>query len=230
MRLGKKRDDRNAATAQAPLHLGEMAEARDGGLPATGLLLAPRDRRQLAEKHLLDADRQVGLELSGKEVELGRAAFHEEDVHGPLDGGRPDAGHGQHAHRQVVGGHPEGRRPDDRIAQEAFADASGGAGGRRRCHEHAPPPPSLHVSALLEILDDAGHRVRVDPEESSQLPDAGECLVPQDAVVLDDVLELLRQLPADRDRAAGVDRQVHGPHPYDLNSTPDLFWPTVLFK
>src|SRR5437879_11877505 len=50
---------------------------------STGLLLAPHGRRQITEEHLVDADREVGLELPGKEVELRRAAFHEEDLHGP---------------------------------------------------------------------------------------------------------------------------------------------------
>src|SRR2546426_10544399 len=76
----------------------------------------------------------------------------------------------------------------------------GGADGRCRGHVHAFPPPSLHVSALLEILDDARDRVRVDAEEAGQLPNAGQGLVARDAASLDGVLELLRQLPADRDR------------------------------
>src|SRR5437899_1866829 len=56
----------------------------------------------------------------------------------------------------------------------------GGADGRCRGHEHAFPPPSLHVSALLEILDDARDRVRVDAEEAGQLPNAGQGLVARD--------------------------------------------------
>src|SRR2546428_14002856 len=89
----------------------------------------------------------------------------------------------------------------------------GGADGRCRGHEHAFPPPSLHVSALLEILDNARDRVRVDAEEAGQLPNAGQGLVARDAASLDGVLELLRQLPAARDRAVAayleVDRARH---------------------
>ena len=114
MRLGEERDDRDAPAAQQPLHLREMAKARDRGSPTTGLLLAG-DRRQVAEEHLVDANREVSFELPGKEVELRRAAFHEEDLNGPLDGRRPNAGHAQHGNRQVVGSHPEGRRSYHRI-------------------------------------------------------------------------------------------------------------------
>src|SRR5213594_2533882 len=89
----------------------------------------------------------------------------------------------------------------------------GGADGRCRGHEHALPPPRLHVSALLEILDDARDRVRIDAEEAGQLPNAGQGLVARDAAALDDVLELLRQLPPDRDRAMPVDLEGHrDPH------------------
>src|SRR5256886_3043103 len=70
-------------------------------------------------------------------------------------------------------------------------------------------PPRLHVAALLEILDDARDRVRIDAEEAGQLPDAGQGLVARDAAALDGVLELLRQLPADRDRAVPVDLEIH---------------------
>jgi len=155
----------------------------------------------------------VSLELPGKEVELRRAALHEENLDGPLDGGGPDPGQAQNAHRQVVGGHPEGGRPDHRLLEEALAEVRDGADGRRRGDEHAFPPPSLHVAALLEILDDARDRVRIDAEEAGQLPDAGQGLVARDAAALDGVLELLRQLPTDRDRAVPVDRQIHrDPH------------------
>src|SRR5207247_8881045 len=161
-------------TVHEPLHLREVAEARDRGPPTTTLLLAPRDRRQVAEEHLVDADREVGLELSGEEVELWRAALHEEDLDGLLEGGGPDPGQAQNAHRQVVGSHPEGRRPDHRLLEEALAEVRDGADGRRRGDKHAFPPPSLHVAALLEILDDARDRVRIDAEEAGQLPDAGQ--------------------------------------------------------
>src|SRR3989475_13232936 len=84
----------------------------------------------------------------------------------------------------------------------------GRADGRRRGHEHAFPTPSLHVAALLEILDDARDRVRIDAEEAGQLPDAGQGLVARDAAALDDVLELLGQLSADRERTVPVVRQI----------------------
>jgi hypothetical protein len=155
----------------------------------------------------------VALELPGKEVELRRAAFHEEDLDGPVDGGGPDAGHAQNADRQVVGGHPEGGRSDDRFLHEALAEMRRGAGRRRRGHEHAPPPASLNVAAPLEILDDARDGIGIDAEEAGELADAGQGLIPGNAAALDDVLELLRQLPADRDRALRVHRQVHrDPH------------------
>src|SRR5881296_2302508 len=93
MRLGEERDDRDAPAAQQPLHLRQMTEARDRGPPMTGLLLAPGDGRKLAEEDLVDANREVSFELPGKEVELRRAALHEEDFHGPLDSGGPNAGH-----------------------------------------------------------------------------------------------------------------------------------------
>src|SRR6059036_1690950 len=140
MRLGEERDHRNPMTAQEPLHLREMAEARDRRPPTTGRPLAPHGRRQLAEEHLVDADRKVSLELPGKEVELRRAALHEENLDGPLDGGGPDPGQAQNAHRQVVGGHPEGGRPDHRLLEEALAEVRDGADGRRRGDEHAFPP------------------------------------------------------------------------------------------
>src|SRR2546430_4197806 len=47
-------------------------------------------------------------------------------------------------------------------------------------------PPRLHVSAPLEILDDARDRVRIDAEEAGQLPDAGQGLVARDAAALED--------------------------------------------
>src|SRR6266545_4534330 len=130
MRLGEQRDHRNSLALQELLHLREMTKARDRNPPATGLLLPPCDRRELGEEHLVDADRQVGLELPGKKVELRRTALHQEDLDGPANGGGPDPGQAQNAHRQVVGGHPEGRGPDHRILQEALAEMRGGAGGR----------------------------------------------------------------------------------------------------
>ena len=210
VRLGQEGDHRDAPAVQAPLHLGEVAEAGDGDPPPGGALPAPHDRGQLAEEHAVDVDRQVRLELAGEEVELGRAALHEEDLHGPLDGGGPDPGQAQHAHREIVGAHPERGRPDHRVLQEALPKMRGGACGRRGGHEHASAPPGLHVTALLEVLHDARDRVGVDPEEAGQLADAGQGLLARDAAALDDVLELLRQLPADRDGALRVDGEVHG--------------------
>src|SRR3989442_7258143 len=93
----------------------------------------------------------------------------------------------------------------------------GGADGRCRGHEHAFPPPSLHVSALLEILDDARDRVRVDAEEAGQLPNAGQGLVARDAASLDGVLELLRQLRSEE-------------HTSELQSRPHLVCRLLLEK
>src|SRR5712692_9202347 len=66
------------------------------------------------------------------------------------------------------------------------------------------------VSAPLEILDNARDRIRIGAEEAGQLPDAGPLRVPRNAAALNEMLEeRLRQLPADRDRAARIDVQVH---------------------
>jgi hypothetical protein len=56
----------------------------------------------------------------------------------------------------------------------------------------------------FEILDCARHGVRIDVEKAGALPDARQRLIARDAATLDDVLQLLRQLPADRDRAVRV--------------------------
>ena len=40
-------------------------------------------------------------------------------------------------------------------------------------------------------------------------PDARQYLAPREAAALDDVLQLLRQLPADRDRALPVYLEIH---------------------
>ena len=121
------------------------------------------------------------------------------------EGGQPDAGHAQDAHRHVVGSHLERRPADHRVPQEVLAASRKRAGGQSRGHEHALAPPRLHVPAPLEILDGARHGVRIDAEETRQLTDARQRLLPRDAAPLDHVLQLLRQLPADRDRAVGVD-------------------------
>src|SRR5882724_432304 len=212
MRLGEQRDHGNPLTLQKALHLREMTEARDRCPPPTGLLRAPCDRRQLGEEHFLDTDRQVGLELPGKEIELRRAALDQKDLDGPADRGRPDSGQAQNAHRQVVGRHPESRGPYHRILQEGLAEVRGGPGWRRRGHEHAPPPPRLHVSKALQVVDDTRDGVWIDAEESSQLPDAGQRLVPRDAAALDGVAKLLHQLEPDRDRAVPVYPQIHRVH------------------
>ena len=208
MRLGEQRDHRHALALEEALDLREMTEARNRRPPATGLLLTPSDRRQLGEEHLVDVDRQVGLELPGKEVELRRAALHQEDLDGLANGDGADPGQAQNTHRQVVDGHPEGRRPDHRIAQEALAEVRDGTGGWRRSHEHALPTPRLDVPTPLQIVDDAGDRVRVDAEEAGQLPDAGQRLLGRNAAGLDDVTELLHQLTPDRDRTVLVDLEV----------------------
>ena len=121
MRLGQQRDHRDAAAPQEPLHLGEMTEARHRGPPVTGLLLPPHDRRQVAEQDLVDANRELALQLPGEEVELGRAALHEEDFDRLPDGRGPGRGHAEDPHRHVVGGHPERRRPDHHVLKQALA-------------------------------------------------------------------------------------------------------------
>src|SRR5438093_4324323 len=173
MRLGEQRDHGNPLALEKVLHLREMRKARDRRPPSTGLLRTPRDRRQLGEENLLDVDGQVGLELSGKEVELRRATLHEEDFDGPADSGWPDPGQAQHAHGQVVGGHPAGRGADHRVLQEGLAEVRGRAGGRSWGYEHSLPPSRLHIPAPPQIIDDARDRIRVDAEETGQLPDAG---------------------------------------------------------
>src|SRR5438128_1515444 len=45
MRLGEQRDHRDAPAVQEPLHLGEMAEARDGHPPAAGARGPPGNLR-----------------------------------------------------------------------------------------------------------------------------------------------------------------------------------------
>src|SRR5438128_6360019 len=65
MRLGEERDDRDAPPAQQPVHFRPIAAARDRGPPTTGLLLAPGDRCQLAEKPFVDANGEVSFEVSG---------------------------------------------------------------------------------------------------------------------------------------------------------------------
>ena len=99
---------------------------------------------------------------------------------------------------------------DHRLLQEALAQVRRGTGGRRRGHEHALAPPRFHVSPLLEVLHDARDGVGIDSEEAGQLADAGQGLLPGDAAALDDVLELLGELPADRDRALRIHGQVEG--------------------
>jgi hypothetical protein len=76
-------------------------------------------------------------------------------------------------------------------------------------HEHALPPPSLHIPIALQILDDPCNGIGVDAQEAGQLADAGQCLVPWEAAALDEVLELFRQLTADRDWAVIVHMQLH---------------------
>src|SRR5438445_693456 len=84
----------SAPAAEQGLRLPELAKASDRGALTTVVLLAG-ERRQVADGHLVDANREVGFELAGKDVEVRRAAFHEQDLDGLLDGGRPNAGHGQ---------------------------------------------------------------------------------------------------------------------------------------
>ena len=154
----------------------------------------------------------MGLELAGKEIELRRAALDQQDLGGPANGGGPEPGQAQDAHRQVVGRHPEGRGPDHRILQEGLAQVRGGAGGRRRGDEHALPPPRLDVSTSLQIVDDARDGIRIDAEEAGELADAGQRLVPRDATGLDGMAELLSQLTPDRDRTVPIYREVHRAH------------------
>ena len=52
-------------------------------------------------------------------------------------------------------------------------------------------------------------RIRIDAEEAGHLVDAGQRLLPGEAAALDEVLELLRQLATDRDRAVGIHIQLH---------------------
>jgi len=151
----------------------------------------------------------VSLELPRKEVELRRAALDHEDFGGTSEGGQSDIGHAQNARRHVAGRHSQGRSADHCFLQEILPQGRRPARRRRGRHEHALPPPRLHVSALLEILNGARHRVRIDAEEARQLSDARQRLLPRDASALDGVLQLLRQLPADRDRAVDIHAQAH---------------------
>jgi hypothetical protein len=152
----------------------------------------------------------VRLEFPPKEVQLRRTALDEEHRGGPPEGGQPDAGHAQDAHRHVGGGHLEGRRADHRVLQKGLAASRERVAlGQGWSDEHAFAPPRLHVPAPLEILDRVRDRVRIDAEKAGQLANARQRLVPWDAAALDDVLQLLRQLPADRDRAVGIHAQAH---------------------
>ena len=208
MRLGQQRDHRNGAAPEEPLDLGKMTEARHRRPPVTGLLPAPHDRGEVVEQHPVDANRELPLQLPGEEVELGRAAFHQEDFDRLLDGCGPGPGHAEDTYRHIVGGHPERGRPDHHVLKQSLAQVRRRAGGRRGNHEDPLTPSGLDVSALLEVLDDAGDGIRVDGEEPGQLADAGQGLLPRDTAALDSVLQLLGQLPPDRDRAMRIHSQV----------------------
>ena len=66
------------------------------------------------------------------------------------------------------------------------------------------------VSAPLEILSMARATVfGSTPRKPASSRMLGQRLVPRDAAALDDVLELLRQLPADRDRAVLIHTQAY---------------------
>jgi hypothetical protein len=213
MHLREERDHRDPQAVQPALHLPEMAKAGDRRPPAIRARLTPHGPRQLPEEHLVDPNRELGLELPPKEVQLRLAALDEEHRDGPPEGGQSDAGHAQDADGHVVGGHLEGRRTDHRILQKVLAASRERAGGHSWGYEHTLAPPRRHVPAPLEILDRARHRVRIDAEEPRELSDARQRLVPRDAAALDDLLQLLRQLPANRDRAMSIHAQPHwAPH------------------
>src|SRR5206468_6927212 len=114
---------------------------------------------------------------------------------------------------------PTSRRPSSREPRPVSPYLAGRPrGGEGRAGLAAPGPrtrpsaPRLHVSKALQVVDDTRDGVWIDAEESSQLPDAGQRLVPRDAAALDGVAKLLHQLEPDRDRAVPVDLQIHRVH------------------
>jgi len=72
---------------------------------------------------------------------------------------------------------------------------------RRPQHVDAAPPPALHVALALEVRDHTRHRVPVDPQVSSQRPDARQPAPNLEAARQDEVLDLPLQLDVDRDVA-----------------------------
>ena len=210
MRLRQEREHGDPQTLQAALDLRKMAEAGHRRGPVARSSLPPHGGRQVLEQHLGHTDRQLSLELACEEIELRRAALDEEHFGGRPESGDPEAGQAQDARRHLVGRQAERRRADHRVLQETLAVGQGRARRRRRGHEDALAAPRLHVAAPFQILDRARHGVRIDAEETGELPDAGQRLIPRNAARLDDMLELLRQLPADRDRAPGIDAQADG--------------------
>ena len=209
MRLRQEREHGNPQAVQMALHLREVPEARDRSGPVTGPRLPPHGGRQVLEKHLGHPDRQASLELPPKEIELRRAALDEEDLDAPAQGrGDPDAGQAQDAHRHVIGSHPQGRRADHGVLQEAFAVGQGERGGDA---EATNTPLPRRASTYPRRLRSSIARATVfglmprKPASSRMLGRAWS----RDAAGLDEVLQLLRQLPADRDRAAGIHAQTH---------------------
>jgi len=149
MGLGEERNDRDSPASQHALNLGEMAEARDRRPPAPGRRATARDCRQLAEEHLVDTDRKMGLELPGEEVELRRAAFHEQDFDHPVDGGRPHAGQAQDATASSSAVIPTAAaRITTSLRNPSRRPGDGRTGGAAATNTPRPPP-RLHVSALL---------------------------------------------------------------------------------
>src|SRR5829696_693582 len=146
--------------------------------------------KQVLQKHFLDLDGELLLELGGELVELRPRALDEEDGHFLL---WSDPGSRQQRVPELLDRDALRRCQIHHPLQDLLAPRSLRV-HRRFDDVDAAPAPALHETLTLEVGDHTRHRVAVHPQEPSQGSDARQSIPRFESPGQDEMLDLLLQL------------------------------------
>ena len=206
MRLRQQREHGDPQTVQPALHLREMAEAGDRCGPAIRLVPPPHGGRQVLRSTLSTRTGSCASSSRPKKSSSARAALDEEHLDGRPEGGR--------ARRRPRSGRPPPRHRGSSPSAAARITASFrkpsrrvGDGRGRRAEATNTPLPRRASTCPLRLRSSIARATvfGLMPRKPASSRMLGQRLVSRDSARLDDVLQLLRQLPADRDRATDID-------------------------